>query len=133
MRIISVDPGETIGMAYLDTYYGMHRVLQTDNVHEAIDKFTYWNELYLPDARLVEGYNSAGYLDKAKRTTIEVLGVFLHWGLCEVVAPQARLSSVDEATAMIEDEVQDMHRKGRDAISALAHAISYARENDAWV
>lgn len=131
MHILSVDPGETSGVATYNTETRAFEVAQFDNrqalahwVHEHWDFTTV----------LVEDYQSAGSMTKEARYTIELLGwlnAYFYWAHGTTPynpAPQARLSGVAEATELIGDEkLQSMHRKGRDAISALAHAIAWNR------
>lgn len=137
MRVLAVDPGETIGLAWYDTDTEEFSVTQVDDVWEAEDWI--WAETieFMGDlVFLIEDYNSAGYMTKSAYNTVKVLGrihgyMERDWGcLTNLVPPQARLSSVDQATEMLGENVKTMHRNGRDAIAALAHALSYAREND---
>lgn len=133
MRIISVDPGETIGLAYYDSETKEFEVFQAfrpsiaqltiSALERSYDSFD--NPLW----RIVESYNSAGHLSKEGKTTIKILGYFEYSGY-ELVAPQARLCAVAEAKELIGEQAGTMHRNGRDAIAALAHAIAYARKHD---
>jgi len=125
VRVIAVDPGETIGLAYYDSDTGVVRVTQTNTPELAYGDFAVWVKLYRPDELIVENYHSSGHLSREGKTTIEVLGLFKYGAGCSVVAPQARLAFVSQAEELLKEERKDMHRKGRDAISALAHAIAY--------
>lgn len=137
MEIIAVDPGLTIGLAYLDATNGTFEVFQTDNPEEALYQIEIWQlDRFEVDHFLVEDYISGGHLTKEAKITIKLVGLFQHWGNyfyggSTLVAPQARLSSVSKAAETIgHKDLATMHRNGKDAIAALAHAISYAREND---
>jgi len=125
MRVIAVDPGETIGVAYYDSDTEFFRVHQVDFPEAAFGIFTVWLKLYRPDELIVENYHSAGNLSREGKKTIEVLGLFKYGAGCSVVAPQARLAFVSQAEELLKEERKDMHRKGRDAISALAHCLAY--------
>ncbi len=137
MRIISVDPGETIGLAQLDSN-NCFDVHQTKDIWEAEDWI--WQAAKIDQAiLLIEDYNSSGYMTKQAFNTVYRLGRLS--GYMErdfgfpfhTVPPQARLSSVREATELIATlgaKKNYMARNGRDAIAALAHAISYARVHD---
>lgn len=135
MRIIAVDPGLTIGLAFYDSLTEDFKVDQCDNPFEAIGVITGWSMRYDPDALLVEDYQSGGHLTKEAKETIKLVGFFSYWGTLQVtwtetVAPQARLSSVVQATKLLSaEDLSEMHRNGRDAVAALAHAISYARRS----
>jgi hypothetical protein len=130
MRIIAVDPGLTIGLAWYDSVKQVWEVAQVSDSIGAME----WIEerTFDLDVLLVENYLSAGSLTKEAMTTIKLVGFFEHharymdWGFA-LVPPQKRLSGVGEATRMIGPAAKDMHRGGRDAIAALAHAIVYAR------
>jgi hypothetical protein len=130
MRVIAVDPGLTIGLAWYDSETEGWEVAQMGGVQNAAE----WIEerVYHLDVILVENYLSAGALTKEAMITIKLVGFFEHWaqymdwGLA-LVPPQKRLSGVGRATTLIGDSAKDMHRGGRDAIAALAHAIVYTR------
>lgn len=133
MRIIAVDPGLTIGLAFYDSLTEDFKVDQCSNPFEAVTIILGWVDRYDPDAFLVEDYQSGGHLTKEAKETIKLVGFFTYWGTLSVtwtesVAPQARLSSVVQATRLIGTvDLSGMHRNGRDAVAALAHVISYAR------
>lgn len=130
MEIIAIDPGLTIGLAYLDAFSGYFKVMQTDSPVLAMEQVKYWRDHYGAYDIICENYNSAGHLTKEAKETIKIVGLFEYGISAELVSPQARLSSVGDAERLAADDVVDMYRKGRDAIAALAHAISYAREHD---
>lgn len=128
-----MDPGLTIGLASLSTISQGFRVHQTNSVQEALEWIEDIQE-YPADHFLVEDYISGGHLTKEAKITIKRVGLFEEWGTyfyggTQMVVPQARLSSVDTATKLIGDDAAKMYRNGKDAIAALAHAISFAREN----
>ena len=127
MRVLCVDPGETIGLAWYDSdtkTFDINQVPHTD-----IDRALRWCERWLFDVELVENYQSSGALSKEGKNTIMVLGVFhLGYGF-ELVPPQARLSSVAKATELVGEDAKEFHRNARDGIAALAHCISYARDH----
>lgn len=133
MKVVSIDPGETIGLAYINTITGNFLVEQVSSPQEAVEIVEEWHHTFWPDQFICEDYNSAGYLDKAKKHTIKVLGLFEfgHWA-CDLVHPQARLAFEDKAKDMIQkqENIREMRRNGRDAISALAHALAYAHSRD---
>lgn len=132
MHIIAVDPGLTSGYAtYKDDKnfsYG-----QTQNSEYLL----HWlDTVVMPgDVVIIENYLSAGHLTVEAKETIKLVGLlegFVKWRFdnhVELVPPQRRLSAVTHATQVIGDHAKNLHRDGRDAIAALAHAISYARTN----
>lgn len=122
-----MDPGETIGLAYYDDYTRNYNIRQESHAVDARMMVEGWDYRYEPDWGVVENYNSSGHLSKAGKHTIMVLGVFHFVHGFQMVAPQARLAYVDEATALIGDDAKELHRNGRDAIAALAHAIAFSR------
>lgn len=133
--IIAVDPGLTIGLAGWDHETEELYVSQKDDKYEA----QHWLDIVMSRNTithfLVEDYQSAGALTKEARTTIELVGWFNSfawnaWGFTpQNPSPQKRLSSVEKAKYLImEDTLKSMHRDGRDAVAALAHALSFARE-----
>lgn len=125
MKIIAVDPGETSAVAFLNTKTQWHWVQQFSSPEEAAEAALDLRREN-PDFLIVEDYNAAGWLDKAGKETIKVLGMFQYAYGYTPVHPQARKAFVDIATEMIGDEAKTMHRKGRDAISALAHCLAWA-------
>lgn len=129
MRVIAVDPGETIGMAYFDSETDDFEVEQVNDTSEAIVTYHDWGYEHGIDFEIIENYVGSGHLSKEGKQTIMVLGLFhLGYGL-QLVPSQARLAYVDYATMLIGDDARHMHRNGRDAIAALAHAIAYAKGN----
>lgn len=134
MHILSVDPGLMSGVAVYDTEALTFDVAQYENRRD----LTHWvHEHWNFDHVLVEDFQSSGSMTKEARYTVELLGwlnSYFEWEYHIVPrnpSPQARLSGVTTATELIGDaRLQRMHRKGKDAISALAHAISWARRYD---
>lgn len=135
MRILAIDPGLTIGYAmYQDDQnysYG-----QSENPEYLLD----WIDCtsHSGDIVLIENYISAGHLTSEAKHTIKLVGLyegFSNWiapvnGITvKLVSPQTRLSGVAHATRLIGDDAKNLHRNGRDAIAALAHAVVYARKN----
>lgn len=137
MRIVSVDPGLTIGVALFNPNIDFSEVAQFPDRYAATEWIYERMQGNLDGTTvLVEDYQSAGSMTKEARYTIELLGWFnayfeVEWGIRPLnPAPQARLSAVRKATDDIgEDQLGPMHRNGRDAISALAHAIAWSRRN----
>lgn len=131
MRIIAVDPGETIGLALWDTDDSTCKVHQVAGTYAA----GAWIEHNTPDIVLVENYLGSGALTKEAKTTVMRVGFFSEWAMymdweTYLVAPQKRLSAVSQATELIGPEaLKAMYRNGRDAVAALAHALAWSREN----
>lgn len=133
VKILSVDPGLTTGLALYDSGSGIEpyaEVTQIDVYELAFDAFSDMYRLYQPDYAICEDYISGGHLTAEAKITIKLVGAFEYAGGCTLVAPQQRLSAVSEATELLADIAPSMYRKGRDAISALAHAIAFARKLD---
>lgn len=85
-----------------------------------------------PDPRtrafVVEGFVGSGHLTKEAKETLLVLGYFKYCLPEEphVQVPQARLSRVREAKALIEDLYPDLPQPMiKDTVAALAHALTY--------
>lgn len=122
----------TIGLAYWNSVSENFEVIQSNSVDDVIRTIRYWDDKRMVDRFIVEDYLSGGNLTTEAKTTIMLVGFFSHWmglemGPTDTVVPQRRLSAVGQATKLIGDDAKDMHRNGRDAIAALAHAIAYAR------
>ena len=134
MRIFAIDPGLTIGYAWYNPETGGFRVGQTNSRNHVIDWLT--NEMPMSDdTYIVESYLSAGHLTKEAMQTIKLVGFFegyidYKWSEVILAPPQGRLSGVAQAVQMIGTEaLADMHRDGKDAVAALAHALVAARRN----
>lgn len=133
MRIFAIDPGLTIGYAWYDTEQNAFDARQSDSYHTIID----WLDIDIQDQDnslfIVENYISAGTLTKEAKETIKLVGFFEYyierrWGEVTLQSPQKRLSGVARAVQMIGDgPLKVMHRNGRDAVAALAHALVAAR------
>lgn len=133
MRIYSIDPGLTIGYAWYDTETKHFDALQTSDPHKIIQFMDLEVDTLRDNIFIVENYISAGTLTKEAMTTIKLVGFFelyidRMYGDVTLQAPQKRLSGVARAVQMIGDgPLKMMHRNGRDAVAALAHALVAAR------
>lgn len=133
MRIYAIDPGLTIGYAWYDTETNHFAVDQTHNHNNIIELMDLEVDTLKDNIFIVENYISAGTLTKEAMTTIKLVGFFelyidRMWGEVTLQAPQKRLSGVARAVQMIGDgPLKMMHRNGRDAVAALAHALVAAR------
>lgn len=128
MIVVAVDPGETIGLAYIHApvpekhQWDAH---QTSNVQEADD----WIDSHLightNDATLVlEDFISSGNLTKEAKTTLRILG-FLDIKYSQystLVVPQKRKAFVNRALEL----TQNRDIPGPHSVDALAHALRYA-------
>ncbi len=133
MRVIAVDPGLTIGLAYYDSTVEHGWLTWQGNNPQDAAKWIY--DIPTPRSAhlIVENFISGGHLTSEAKETIKLVGFFEYWGAwlgfpTKLVVPQKRLSAVSQATQLLGSATENMHRNGRDAIAALAHAISYARE-----
>lgn len=134
MRIFAIDPGLTIGYAYYTPESESYGFGQTEDPLDVIR----WLEGKTPnvfDIFIVENYLSAGHITKEAMQTIRLVGFFEYYirdtfGGVILAPPQRRLSGVHQAMDMMGDTRQHLHREGRDAIAALAHALVHARTLD---
>ena len=134
MRIYAVDPGLTIGYAWYDPETEEFEAGQSSD-HKYVMHWLEWKARHEPPSAkyIVENYQSAGSLTKEAMTTIKLVGFFefqidREWGDVTLAPPQRRLSGVAQAERLLGGEAMStMHRNGRDAVAALAHAIVAAR------
>ncbi len=132
MRIFAIDPGLTIGYAWYDPETEEFEAGQSPShlhVIEWLEAQAGWDG----GTFIVENYQSAGSLTKEAMITIKLVGYFEFyldrmWGEVTLAPPQRRLSGVTQAERLLGGEAMStMHRNGRDAVAALAHAIVAAR------
>ncbi len=126
-KIVAVDPGVTIGLAWLDG--SEFDAFQTKDIFQA----TYWlRNIYLGDdpVFVVENYLSSGHLTKEAFATIKLVGFFQYWlqedfGTVVLAPPQSRLSGLPAAKKMAETRGIE----GPHSWDALAHAVVAARKH----
>lgn len=134
MATLAADPGYNFtGVAAYDP---VNMWWEASQFLSPVDAYDWLFMRYVPgDSVLVEDFSRAGFLDKEAKETVKVIGFlensFLrNFQLAPVlINPQARLSSVTEATEMYDSlypKVTQPNKK--DAIAALAHAVSWERK-----
>ena len=125
-KIVAVDPGMTIGLAWLDG--NEFDAWQTKDIFQA----THWfRSLYTDDDTVfvVENYLSSGHLTKEAFATIKLVGFFQYWlqdqfDTVVLAPPQSRLSGLPAARKMADTlEIEGPH-----SWDALAHAVVAARK-----
>ncbi len=125
-KIVAIDPGMTIGLAWLDG--NEFDAWQTKDIFQA----TYWlKNLHIDDRTvfIVENYLSSGHLTKEAFATIKLVGFFQYWlqdgfGRVVLAPPQGRLSGLPAARKMAEARGIE----GPHSWDALAHAVVAARK-----
>lgn len=131
MTIFAVDPGkEGTGVAAL--YDGYREADQFKVPRRAFEWVRdRWQD---GDTLLVESYLGSGHNTAESKETLKVIGLFQYgaftFGADNVLlrSPQLRLSGVAEATEFVETTYPDRPwRVKKDAIAALAHAITFQR------
>lgn len=127
VRVIAVDPGETIGYALYDSDTERIVTGQCQNVLEIAD----WLDIQtrVLDAVVVEDFIGGGYRTAAAIHTLQVLGFVYyyaqHVGLKVVrQAPQRRLHQVPAALRLLGGAIQPTGVVPH-ATDALAHALAY--------
>lgn len=128
MRVIAIDPGLTIGLAWYDTASRDFEAWQTAKPYEAATWIQNATKGVLNVKYVVENYLSAGHLTKEAKETIKLVGFFEYWigyqlGDVILAPPQKRLSGVTAAKKMAERE----NIEGPHSWDALAHALVAAR------
>jgi hypothetical protein len=118
--VIGVDPGSNFTGAAVHDGSGFVFWLESDDpitIMDAILGYPYVSDLVV----VLEDFLGAGYLDRHKKRTIEVLGYIYH--SCRAkgitvkrVDPQRRLSNTMNVPAKI---------RGKDERAAAAHVLSY--------
>lgn len=128
MRVVAIDPGLTIGLAWYDTSSRDFEAWQTMDVVKAASWIRSASIGVLNVKYVVENYLSAGHLTKEAKETIKLVGFFEYWlgyelGDVTLAPPQKRLSGVTAAKKMAErDDIPGPH-----SWDALAHALVAAR------
>lgn len=140
MQIFGIDPGfNYTGVAMVD--FLLDDRGRPDWVSATIDGAQFWdpqeamrwvvcrgNLAWGDRAYVVEGFVGSGHLTKEAKETLLVLGYF-QYGLPDkpyIQVPQARLSRVREATAVLEEMYPETAKPLlKDAVAALAHAYAY--------
>jgi len=122
--VVGIDPGRTIGVAYIDVTASALKVLHaSQETHPPVvgRLLREWGG-EAPEV-VVEDFVGAGPRNTASNHTLKVIG-FIVWH-CELlhlqvtqVPPQSRLSAVTAAKQF---------KCGPHATDAMAHAIAYAR------
>lgn len=134
-KIWAVDPGavesglawfqkpEWFGLAQFSDPVELYRVLTSTRLHPN-------------DVILVEDYSHGGTFTKEAKATLEIVGFIRYTAVNDgykvvVRHKDKRLSGQGEAAVMMGDSVKALKAdpKRKDAFSALAHCITYAREN----
>ena len=128
MRLIGIDPGRTIGMAYVRFTDGTAQHAHGADFQDPIACYRMCTSKN-PETVVfvIEQYYGSGLQSRDGEHTLRVYG-YLLWRLQEegltVVprSPQSRLHMLDEASKWYPKYV-DRHKR-----DALAHALSYANE-----
>lgn len=137
LQILSIDPGETIGVAYVRLYldapedpeFNAH---QFTEVQEALN-WLHWERVdFVEEQWLIEDYVGSGHLTKEAKTTVKRLGFFEillsdgPYGRVEVPTPQKRKAWVSHARSLCEG----WNITGPHSWDALAHALAWMNRND---
>jgi hypothetical protein len=132
VAVFAVDPGAVytgVAMIWEDGSYGAKQFFDPVEAFEWLTGY-YYNG----DVVLIEDYTHGGIFTKEAKETLRVQGLFeygIRWklGVTPIIRNKSqRLSGVSEATEKVQDANPDLTLPmTKDAISALAHIITYKR------
>ena len=147
--VVGIDPGETIGLAWVTYQHGeqidrWHLVdAQATDVSVALTFLQMAVDQLRPDYDMtvvIEDYQSSGPLTKEAKLTIEQVGFFHGWFtarsnqprniLCKIVPPGRRQSRLEQARKLSPNGAVHAARHGVDALAHVLKEIAKEEETN---